>query len=66
MRCDKCKYWTASKDNHYYLPTDAAGECSKLFDHDNVDIQVEAGWGGGYVSKIETKCSFYCANFKVK
>lgn len=62
MECSCCIYWKRSESKQPWEKI--YGSCRGLFDYDNVEIFLKTGWSGGYVSKIETKESFYCANFR--
>jgi hypothetical protein len=64
MKCKDCKHWTRSKESDRYLPEDELGTCGASFG-EKVAIEVEAGWNGGYVSKIETDHDFFCANHEL-
>jgi len=62
MRCDTCKKWTWLKESNQYLPEDSVGICDGL-PGEGMDIEISAGWDGGIVERIETKCSFFCAYY---
>jgi hypothetical protein len=56
--CSNCKFW---KQNTFYDYKDAEnfGFCSEL--KTEIEIEINAGWGGGVVKHIETKNKFSCA-----
>jgi hypothetical protein len=66
MKCGTCEFWKPSEYNKHFLPSDFIGECGGLLRKNNVDIEINAGWDGGYVSRIETGIDFFCANYKEK
>lgn len=64
-RCDACKHWTPCSSNSYLLPDDFTGVCSGM-PSDKIEFIVKAGWNGGYVSAIETRCDFFCGLCEAK
>lgn len=62
MKCNECKHYERLKESDSYLPEDEEGECAEIASQ--IDIEVTAGFNGGYVSKIEVKHDFFCAAFE--
>lgn len=56
--CKTCKHWT----DHSL----GFGQCHKIPDFDKIDIEVKAGWSGGYVDKVETAEDFGCTLHEIK
>jgi hypothetical protein len=56
MFCKDCRYW---KETLYSM-----GECEEI--KQNIDIELETGWDGGYVKNIETDSDFGCVLFRHK
>ena len=63
MKCGECKHWKRLIISDRFLPEDEVGLCEGLL-NDKVEIEVKAGWDGGYVDSIETKHDFFCANYE--
>ncbi len=57
MRCDKCEHWERKSS--------IDGKCAVFFGS-KVEIQVSAGWDGGFVSAVLTEPDFFCAAFSPK
>jgi len=53
--CCLCKNWKAGEYD--------TGEC-RVNMGIKAEFTVEAGWNGGYVSKVETDSDFFCAAFE--
>ena len=66
MRCRDCKHWTRLKDSDKFLPEDEIGECTGLMLTGDVEIEIKAGYDGGYINSIETNRDFFCKNFNKK
>lgn len=63
--CAKCVHWhpySPSLDGEYSEYD--LGECSKIIEE--LDIEIDAGWTGGVVERIETYADFGCNLFSVK
>ena len=62
MECRNCDYWERLEISDTFLKEDEVGRCRGLL-QDNVDIELETGMDGGYISSVETNGSFFCANY---
>jgi len=61
--CGNCKHWDQRTFNSYEGAVNA-GECTKI--REALEIEVDAGWDGGTVGKIETDSDFGCNLFERK
>lgn len=66
MACENCKHWKedAHSKSLTYEGHPRTGYCGQLQYSDSVEIEVKAGWEGGYVKSIQTSGKFFCADFK--
>ena len=68
IKCKDCEHWKPTENKIYVGPKydleKTIGICSELNYSECVDINISAGWDGGYVEKITTTENFFCAAFK--
>ena len=60
--CQNCKHWIVKEEERYIDFN--YGHCKEV--GDKIEIEIVAGWEGGYVKKIETEYDFSCVLWSEK
>lgn len=53
MNCKTCKHWTPDRFGYH-------GSCGQMQHSVLIDFEIDGGWSGGVLAKIETDPEFGC------